>query len=245
MSLQKGYKLIVFSDTHLPVEGKNEEFENFLKALQTSSMQSERVVLLGDIFEVWSSVSYYNHLRGKKLLELTNQLKKQAEVILIEGNWDFFLCKNFKEHFTRCLKKHLVLKINGKRVALTHGHLFGDWQTILLHFILTNPISYLVWKTGVLKKLEVKIANRFLNKETNPLPQNYSLKTASKRLKERFKKSDIILCGHFHQEERIGNVFFLKDYKSSLQFYGITEDTIDTLILEKGSLKTIKSLELK
>ncbi len=245
MNLQKRYKCIVFSDTHLPVENNEEKFNNFLKTLQLSSMIGEKVILLGDIFEVWSGVSYYNHQRGKILLETINSIRESAKIILIEGNWDFFLCKNFKKHFDICSEKFVVFSEGGINFTFTHGHFFGDWQTRVLHFILTNPISYLAWKTGLLKKLEVKVARKFLNKETNPLPKGYDLSLAAKKLKNKFKKSDFIFSGHFHKEKKIENVFFLKDYQSSGIFYGITEEKVEVLLFDNEEIKALKSLSLK
>lgn len=245
MSLQKRYKFIVFSDTHLPVENNEEKFNNFLKTLNLSSKIGEKIILLGDIFEVWSGVSYYNHKRGEILLETIKPIRQNAEIILIEGNWDFFLCKNFKKHFDICSEKYAVFNENGINFAFTHGHFFGDWQTRVLHFILTNPISYLAWKTGLLKKLEVKVAHKFLNKETNPLPKEYDLSLAAKKLKNKFKKSDFIFSGHFHREEKIENVFFLKDYQSSGFFYGIGKEKVDVLLSDNKEIKVLKSFSLK
>ncbi len=245
MNLQKKYKFIVFTDTHLPVENNEDKFNNFLKILKLSSNISEKIILLGDIFEVWSGVSYYNHKRGKILLETIKPIRKSAQVILIEGNWDFFLCKNFKKHFDVCSEKYAVFNENGINFAFTHGHFFGDWQTRALHFILTNPISYLVWKTGLLKNLEIKVAHKFLNKETNPLPKEYNLSLAVKKLKNKFKKSDFIFSGHFHREEKIENVFFLKDYQSSGVFYGIGKEKVDVLLSDNEEIKALKSLSLK
>ncbi len=245
MKLQKEYKFIVFADTHLPVENKNEDFKKFLTTLEKASLKSERVILLGDIFEVWSGVSYYNHKRGKRLLEKINSLKKSAEFVLIEGNWDFFLCKNFETYFSRCAEKSLSFNINGRSFIFTHGHYFGDWQTRVLNFILTNPISYFAWKTECLKSLEVKVAHKFLNKETSPLPKEYDLSLAAKKLKNKFRKKDFIFCGHFHKEKIIDNIFFLKDYQSSKSFYGITEEKIDILNLEEGEIRLLKSYPIK
>ncbi len=245
MNLRKKYKFVVFSDTHIPVEGNETVFDRFLETLEYSAQFSEITILLGDVFEVWSGVSYYNHKRGQILLEKIKELKKQSKFVLVEGNWDFFLCKKFWEHFSVCSEKYAVFNENGINFLFTHGHFFGDWQTRVLHFILTNPISYLAWTTGLLRKLEVKVAQRFLNKETNPLPKEYDLSLAAKKLKNKFKKSDFMFSGHFHKEKRIENVFFLKDYQSSGIFYGIAEENLDTLIFENGNFKVLNSLALQ
>ncbi|BBB33667.1 hypothetical protein TTHT_2244 [Thermotomaculum hydrothermale] len=245
MNLQKEYKFIVFTDTHLPVENRKERFNYFLELLKKSVELTENIILLGDVFEVWSGVSYYNHRRGKALLEKIKELRTKAKFILIEGNWDFFLCKNFGEYFDFCTEKHLTLNENGKTISFTHGHYFGDWQTRVLNFILTNPISYFAWKTGCLKNLEIKVAHKFLNKETSPLPDGYDLSLAAKKLKQKFKDSNFIFCGHFHEEKVIDNVFFLKDYQSSSFFYGITPNRIDTLFFENEAIKKVKSISLK
>ena len=240
MNLSKKYKYIVFTDTHLPVENRKEEFLHFLETLERTASLTENIILLGDIFEVWCGVSYYNHKRGKILLEKIKEIQKQTNVILIEGNWDFFLCKHFKNYFSTCRKKFIKTSIGEKNTIFTHGHLFGDWQTRVLHFILINPISYLAWKTGLLKKLEIKIARKFLNKETNPLPNDYDLKKAAQNLEKKFKKSDLIVCGHFHKEEKHGKVVFLKDYLSSKNFYGFTEKNIEKLWYKNGKIETGK-----
>ncbi len=242
---QKKYNFTIFTDTHLPVENKEAEFTEFLNIIEKVSNISENIIFLGDIFEVWSGVSYYNHARGKELIRKIKKLQSCCKFTLIEGNWDFFLCKNFGKSFNICTDKHLSFNIDEKTLTFTHGHYFGDWQTRVLNFILTNPISYLAWKTECLKKLEVKVAKKFLNKETNPLPNNYNLELAAKKLRNSFKQSDFIFCGHFHKEEIIDNVFFLKDYSSSKQFYGITLNTMETLAFQHNEITMLNSKKLK
>lgn len=233
LSLSKNYKFIVFTDLHLPIKEGDREFDNFLTILEKCSHISEHIVLLGDIFEVWSSVSFYNHSNGLKLLEKVNSLKTKTKISLVEGNWDFFICKNYGEYFSLCSERFLNFELEGKTITFVHGHYFGDIQTTVLNFVLTNPISYLTWKTECLENLEKKIAKKFLNKDTSPLPENYDLSKAEKKLKKKFSNSDIIFCGHFHEFSKREKLVFLKDYKSSGQFYGITEKELYLLKFEK------------
>gem|GEM_PF-746496 len=235
--MQKNFDFIVFTDTHLPVAKNDRVFEEFLETINISEKLTRRIIFLGDVFEVWSGVSKYNHERGKKLLQHIKDLKKDKEVYLVEGNWDFFLCRHFPNHFTKCTSRELKFNINGKTLVFTHGHRYNDWQTKALHFILTNPISYLAWKTELLKPIEEKVAKIFLNKETNPLPDNFNPEMIAKRLKNKFKDADSIFVGHFHREHFTTKVFFLRDYASSGVFYGIKETKLQPLKLENGAIK--------
>ncbi len=244
LNLSKNYKFIVFTDLHLPIKRGEKEFENFLTILSKCSEICETIILLGDIFEVWSSVSLYNHQNGLKLLEEVEKLRKKTEICLVEGNWDFFICKNYGKSFSECSEKFLNFKMGKKTITFVHGHYFGDIQTTILNFILTNPVSYLAWKTGCLKNLEKKVAEKFLNKETSPLPEIYDLSKAEKKLKKKFSDSDIIICGHFHEFLKREGLVFLKDYKSSGQFYGITEKALYLLKFER-EIQSEKIYDLK
>lgn len=151
LKLEEGEEAIIVSDLHLGFRHKGkfltrfEELERFLKWLAERGRAS-LVVLLGDIFELWSA--RVRNIVSTAYAPLRQLAKLDATVLYVAGNHDRVLGRlGRKAPFTSgnliVASEYAVLECGGRRGILFHGHQL-DWKFTKLKWLWRlEPYVYL------------------------------------------------------------------------------------------------------
>lgn len=199
--------IVVISDVHLGTYGcRAKELLKYLK-----SIKPDKVILNGDIIDVWQFSKRYwpkSHMKIIKLI--TTWISKGVEVNYITGNHDEMLRKfvGFQLGSFSITNKEL-LTIDGKQAWVFHGDVFDvtmqhsksiaklgavGYDSLIL---LNSAINYFASKFGrgpisMSKKIKnsVKSAVKFIN--------NFEKIAADIAIENHY---DYVICGHIHQPE--------------------------------------------
>jgi UDP-2,3-diacylglucosamine pyrophosphatase LpxH len=200
--------VVVLSDVHLGTYGCHaDELNKYLKSIQPG-----RLVLNGDIIDIWQFRKYYwppSHMKVVK--RIISMMTKGVKVTYITGNHDEMLRK-----FTGCrigkmkIKNKTVLKLNnGKSAWIFHGDVFD----------VTMQHSKWLAKLGGIGYDALILLNRFINYLSVSMGRGKI--SFSKRVKDGVKSAvkfinnfektasdigisngyDYVICGHIHQPE--------------------------------------------
>ena len=117
----------------------------FEQYMQTIAIQSDRLYVLGDLFEVWIGDDCVNLTDGSAKLYLDvialfkNYADNQGELFFIHGNRDFLLSRDFEAATGgQLLEEPTILAFANQRVALMHGD-----------SLCTDDVSYQEFRTMV------------------------------------------------------------------------------------------------
>ncbi len=198
-------ELVVLSDTHLGTIGSRaKELLFYLK-----SIEPERIVLNGDIIDVWQfSKRHWDKHHTKVIQQILKLISRGVKVDYIAGNHDeaFRRFLNLELEGFKISNK-LSLQLDGKRAWFFHGDVFdvtmqhSRWLTRLGGFgydflILLNSTVNLFLnffgreKLSFSKKIKnkVKAAVSFINKFETTVAEIGIL-----------NNYDFVICGHIHQ----------------------------------------------
>ena len=110
------------SDLHLH-EDRPDITEAFLNFLEETASKSERLYILGDLFEVWIG----DDLQNDFIIKIRDALKetnKSTEIFLMHGNRDFLIGPAFlSSSGMKLLTDPYTEEMFGKSVSLMHGDL--------------------------------------------------------------------------------------------------------------------------
>ena len=109
------------ADLHL-AENRPDMTACFLSFLEHDAIKSERLYILGDLFEVWFGDDYDTKLNRDVATYLKKLAKSGTEVFYIHGNRDFILGKKYAEMsgMTLLPEKH-VIDLYGEKTLIMHG----------------------------------------------------------------------------------------------------------------------------
>lgn len=204
---KRSVDLVVLSDVHLGTYGCHaKELIQYLR-----SIQPKRLVLNGDIIDIWQfSKKYFPKPHMKVIRELVKIAASGTPVHYITGNHDEMLRKfaGFRLGELR-IENKLILNLNGRKAWIFHGDVFdvtmqhARWLTRLgsigydLLILLNSSVNYCLEKLG---REKISLSKRIKN----------SVKSAVKYI-NRFEdtcagiaienKYDYVVCGHIHQPE--------------------------------------------
>jgi UDP-2,3-diacylglucosamine pyrophosphatase LpxH len=204
---KRSVDLVVLSDVHLGTYGCHaKELIQYLR-----SIQPKRLVLNGDIIDIWQfSKKYFPKPHMKVIRELVKIAASGIPVHYITGNHDEMLRKfaGFRLGELR-IENKLILNLNGRKAWIFHGDVFdvtmqhARWLTRLgsigydLLILLNSSVNYCLEKLG---REKISLSKRIKN----------SVKSAVKFI-NRFEdtcagiaienKYDYVVCGHIHQPE--------------------------------------------
>lgn len=220
-TLKRNVDLVVISDVHLGTFGcKAKELLHYMK-----SIQPKRVILNGDILDIWQfSKNYWPKTHMKVVKQIMNWVQKGIEVHYITGNHDEMLRKF--EGFTLgsfSIKNKLLLELDGKKAWFFHGDVFditmqhskwlaklgGVGYDILIH--LNSFVNFISQKTG---KGKVSLSKNIKNKVKLAVKFIYNFEKVATDIAIE-NAYDFVICGHIHQPEiktftkAEGNVLYL------------------------------------
>ncbi len=200
--------MAVISDVHLGTYGCHaDELITYL-----NSIQPKKLVLNGDIIDIWQfSKRYFPPSHLKVLRKIIGMASKGTEVYYITGNHDEMLRKfsdtsmgNFK------VVDKLVLNLDGKKAWIFHGDVFdvsiqnAKWLAKLGGYgydllILIN--SFLNWCLAKMGREKYSLSKRIKNSVKGAVKYiNDFEKTAAELAIE--NDYDYVVCGHIHQPKK-------------------------------------------
>jgi UDP-2,3-diacylglucosamine hydrolase len=193
---------LIIADIHLFVDDikKNQLLEKLCKQAENVN----QLFILGDLFNTWIgddlSLSYY-----AQTISLLKNLSAKTEILVMAGNRDFLLGKEFTQQ-TNCkiINSPYLLTINKHQYVLTHGDELctDDKSYQRLKLILQNPIAKAIF-IRLSKKLRLKISNK-LRKNSIKSQQYKSAKItdvnlqAVNKLMQKYPRANLI-HGHTHR----------------------------------------------
>ena len=110
------------SDLHLQ-EDRPDITEAFLNFLEETASKSEKLYILGDLFEVWIGDDFQNDFI-KEICHALKETNKTTEIFIMHGNRDFLIGPEFlASSGMKLLADPYIEEMFGKSVLLMHGDL--------------------------------------------------------------------------------------------------------------------------
>lgn len=214
-------ELAVISDVHLGTYGSQaDELIAYL-----SSIQPKKLILNGDIIDIWQfSKRYFPGSHLKVLKKIIGMASKGTEVYYITGNHDEMLRKftdtsmgNFK------IVNKLVLELDGKKAWFFHGDVFdvsiqnAKWLAKLggygydLLILINSIVNWFLIKMG---REKYSLSKRIKNSVKGAVKyiSNFERTAAELAIENGY---EYVICGHIHQprkeryETRNGSTLYL------------------------------------
>lgn len=208
LNLQKGALLI--ADAHYP-NHKRVEFLSLLKRLKDGGIQTQQLILMGDIFDLLVGNSPYLKKRFQKEIHLLEEIAKKVELIYLEGNHDFYLNPLFGNAIKIVPRElqPLLFTYKNKSFALSHGDKYEVPKSYTLYSkLIRNPLILKLLPDCIAKYKLQQMQRKKICKEV----KNFN-KIVSK-IKGHYQ-SDYIIEGHYHQGVIVENYISLPSFACS------------------------------
>ena len=201
-------ELAVISDVHLGTYGCHaDELIAYL-----NSIQPKKLVLNGDIIDIWQfSKRYFPPSHLKVLRKLIGMASKGTEVYYITGNHDEMLRK-FTPTIMGNIKilNKLVLNLDGKKAWIFHGDVFdisihkAKWLAKLgsygydLLILINSAVNWCLVKMG---REKYSLSKRIKNSVKGAVKHinNFERVAAELAIENHY---DYVVCGHIHQPKK-------------------------------------------
>lgn len=196
------------SDLHLNPDS-SERNNKFIEFLEFAQKQKGRVLILGDLFDLWFGWKQLQfNFQSDILFKMNNLATDGLHMDYLEGNRDFGISKLEGRIFNAVIPKHFEFTWGDHSICAEHGDLINrdDLQYRSFRALTKNALSYFLignlpssWLLKISTKLEKSLKN------TN---QKYRIsypEEACKKFRDAaFRRgADIVIAGHFHQEKML------------------------------------------
>jgi UDP-2,3-diacylglucosamine hydrolase len=200
--------LYVISDLHLNPNSL-ERNSKFIEFLRFAHKQQGRVLILGDLFDLWFGWKQLQFSFQSDILFKMNDLaSKGLRIDYLEGNRDFGISKLKGQIFQDVIPRHYEFTWGDHSICAEHGDLINrdDLQYRSFRALTKNPLSYFLighLPSSLLLRIGTKLEKSLKN--TN---QKYRIsypEEACKKFRDAaFERgADIVIAGHFHQEKML------------------------------------------
>lgn len=196
----------LLADAHLG--GPGGPAAPLLAALRDLPDRAERLVLLGDLFQVWVGHRKFETADVAAVVEALAGLRTRGlEVVYVEGNRDFFLAGSRYARAFDAVVAEYAFVAGGRRYLAVHGDGLDDkdWKYRFWRRLSKSGPSRLAARAipGAVARRIVHGTERALA-QTNfkhkvRIPEEVIRAYAARRLAE---GHDALLLGHFHEERR-------------------------------------------
>ena len=220
--------LVFIGDVHL--DRDDPALEDFLRFLRSLGATASRVVLLGDLFNVWIGGAAMEQPHQTAVVrELAELRRRGVRVGYLEGNRDYRIGRHYTgTALDEASDSHLVERHAGKSVYTTHGDLvnvrdrqYRAWRA----FSRSAPVWALFELLPVPRRLALVERLEHRMRGTNlaqkrALPEELLREFAAARVRE---GHDAVVVGHFHVEREmpiaaagaVGRLFVLPEWRAS------------------------------
>lgn len=186
---------IIISDLHLGSNVCcNKQLISFLKDLYHEKLETEELILNGDVFDNWD----VNRLNKNhwEVLSLLRLLSKKIKVTWILGNHDGFI--DVVSHILGTYTySEYTIESDNKKILVLHGHQFD-------RFIADHPVITFIGDCvyRLLQRVDKSFYLARMLKNSSKTYLRCSQKVAEKARKYMLdQECDIVICGHTHQSE--------------------------------------------
>lgn len=199
-------KTLFLADAHLR-HPADDNYRALLAFLEEQITDTERLVLLGDIFEFcvgYRHTVFANHV---PLLHMLGRYREQGiEILYVEGNHDFHLGPYFEDRLeVKVLPDGGGIKLDDRDVYIAHGDLANPadrgyrllrsvLRSRLLRWLLAIMPPDLTWRLAALASRQSK---RSTPEKSRQWPARDILLTYARSLGE--QGYQVVVTGHFHQ----------------------------------------------
>ncbi len=180
-------------------------FLNLLKAIHTKKLLPTQLILVGDIFDTLFGGVPYTHERNREAIEMICKISLRLEVIYLEGNHDFNLCKIFPDVKVFGIKNQpLLLKYKSKRVLMAHGDIDNTlFYKIYTSVVRASPVVYFLNILDLISRhFIIKSLDEYLSRKDDCREFLSFEEFIKERLSDRYS-CDYFIEGHFHQNKTI------------------------------------------
>ena len=200
--------LHVISDLHLN-PSSSERNSKFIEFLEFAYKQNDRVLILGDLFDLWFGWKQLQFdFQSDILFKMNNLASGGLRMDYLEGNRDFGISKLEAQIFKDVIPDHYEFTWGDHSICAEHGDLINrdDLQYRSFRALTKNPVSYFLighlpssWLLRIGTKLEKSLKN------TNQKYRMSYPEEACKRFRDAAfnRGADIVIAGHFHQEKML------------------------------------------
>jgi len=211
--------IAIISDVHIR-ENDDQACKLFEKFCNNEIVRSaDTIVLLGDIFDVLiGHHQQYFDIYTNFLKNILTLLNNNNQVFYIEGNHDFHIVDLFNERFSQysnffISSKSIKIENEGKIILLAHGDDidFSNYTYQLYRKIIKSNIVRLFAKSFMSADQILKVG--FSHSTTDKKIKSYEqydknndrekFRNAAKRVLNRRKDIDYLICGHSHIQDNI------------------------------------------
>lgn len=195
---------IFISDLHLDIS-RPRATAAFLRFLQTDARLTERLYILGDLFEVWLGDDSSDPYSDRVLDELSFYTKLGHECLFMRGNRDFMVGQRFSRYTgIRLLDDPTVEMIYGERVLVMHGDLLctDDQGYQRFRRIVRNPIvqrGWLALPLATRRALAARARQRSRELTAGKPPAIMDVNAAAVESALRTHGVSLLLHGHTHR----------------------------------------------
>ena len=197
-------KIYFISDVHLRPHHERREsyFISFLDAIRGA----EALYMLGDIFDYWVGVGQLRKALDDPVFNSFRKLSQSGTKIrFIGGNRDFLMGNELTRACgVEVMPESLDIKLDGRRIHLTHGDLFcsNDADYMMFRSIVRNPVLKYSFKHLTPLTFRLWVA-RLMRRSSRAIVKNKAKKIRDidmNTVARCFAKGyDIIICGHVHR----------------------------------------------
>jgi UDP-2,3-diacylglucosamine hydrolase len=194
----------IVADSH--IGGPGGEVEPLLAQLRALPGEgAERVVLLGDLFQVWVGYAQYETPEVAAFLAVVDEVRARGlRVDYVEGNRDFFLAEGpYRRRFDSVVKE-VALRHGALRYLFVHGDGLNDRDR---QYLAWRWLSKSVPVRAVIRHLPAAVVKRLVHSTEKKLtgtnfkhkvrvPEEAIRAYGERRLEE---GHDVLLLGHFHE----------------------------------------------
>lgn len=197
---------IFIADSHYPHHG--DEFLILLQKIASKKIETPQLFLMGDNFDLLFGYNDYIQTFSAEAIGLLQTLSKELEIIYLEGNHDFCLKELFPDIRVYSRDEQPIhLELNDQKVAISHGdrYITGIWYDLYCK-VLRNKVTLTLLKPFQKLIINERMDKLAQKKICHPL-NDFEERVA--QIMEYYKDADLVIEGHFHQAEIIGNYISL------------------------------------
>lgn len=205
-------RAVFLSDAHLRRESDG-GYNRLIRFLQRHKFTITHLFIVGDFFDFWFCDNEHLYPEFERMIaELVDVKKAGVEILLFEGNHDFFMAPFFEKCGMHVFENDAIIDLEGKRLFVSHGDQVDTSNKgyLCLRRVLRSGFFYklqkmlpstLLWRIAALSS---KTSKNYLAKPADGLAQ----KMRTFALGKFGEGIDAVILGHSHQalleEYRVG-----------------------------------------
>jgi UDP-2,3-diacylglucosamine pyrophosphatase LpxH len=190
--------MFIIADAH--IHQRSDKLQTFFEMLTYIAQESEDIVFLGDIFDLWIALPNYEEAIHRRFLTWCNVQRRHRSIGFVEGNHEFYLAAQRKTYFSWCASSpyHWI----PRKILFAHGDQINrrDHRYLFFRRLAKNRISAIIMQSlplgaqlALYLKRRLKHTNQAFRKH---FPRDQLRAYADAQFAQGVKT---IFIGHFHR----------------------------------------------